>query len=436
MPLSFPSSPAVGQQSVQNGRTFSWTGYAWELASSGDDARWDYFKPAAPTGVTATATNAQAVVSWTAPAVAVPPLTDYTVQFSTNGGSTWTTANDSVSNGTSATITGLSNNVATVFRVAGVNGIGTGAYSTASAAVTPVVGTPPNAPTSLTANAGNAQLALAWTAPSAPGTYSITHYSIEYTQAATGYTLSGSTTTAANGNYTTSGTISDNPSWQHASADYVLSYAGGDGTGWMLFPGTITGGYTGGPIASQVCGYAGGGDGTCSQGSITGAWNENISSGAGSITVAAATGSPQTVSTGSTGTSYTLTGLTNGTAYTVRVAGVSAAGTGAYSSTVSRTPSASSAPTAVRNLVAPAGDCNAMASWDAPSSDGGSAITGYRVVISSGMDNSGTTTQAANVRTKEIIQTYAVNFTVTVYAINAVGESPGVAVSSITGNCS
>jgi hypothetical protein len=107
---------------------------------SGDDARWEYFKPAAPTGVTATAANAQAVVSWTAPAVVVPPVTDYTVQFSTNGGTTWTTATDTVSAAASATITGLTNGTAHVFRVAAINGIGTGAYSTASAAVTPTGG--------------------------------------------------------------------------------------------------------------------------------------------------------------------------------------------------------------------------------------------------------------------------------------------------------
>jgi hypothetical protein len=138
MPLSFPASPALNATSTQNGRQYFWTGYAWELvATSGDDARWDYFKPAAPTGVTAVAANAQAVVSWTAPAIVVPPVTDYSVQFSTNGGSTWTTASDAVSTATSATITGLTNGTAHVFRVAGVNGIGTGAYSTASSAVTP-----------------------------------------------------------------------------------------------------------------------------------------------------------------------------------------------------------------------------------------------------------------------------------------------------------
>jgi hypothetical protein len=108
----------------------------------GDDARWEYFKPAAPTGVTATVGNAQAVVSWTAPAASLPPVTDYSVQFSTNGGTTWTTATDTVSTATSATISGLTNGSATVFRVAAVNGIGTGAYSAQSSAVTPTAGDP------------------------------------------------------------------------------------------------------------------------------------------------------------------------------------------------------------------------------------------------------------------------------------------------------
>jgi hypothetical protein len=35
MPLSFPSSPSVGQQSQQNGRTYKWTGSVWEFVSTG-----------------------------------------------------------------------------------------------------------------------------------------------------------------------------------------------------------------------------------------------------------------------------------------------------------------------------------------------------------------------------------------------------------------
>jgi hypothetical protein len=107
-----------------------------------EDPRWEYFKPAAPTSVTATASNAQALISWTAPAVVVPPVTDYVVQYSTNSGSTWTTFTDAVSTATTATITGLTNGTEHVFRVAAVNGIGAGAFSTASAAVTPLAGDP------------------------------------------------------------------------------------------------------------------------------------------------------------------------------------------------------------------------------------------------------------------------------------------------------
>jgi hypothetical protein len=34
MALSFPSSPSVGATSTQNGRQYTWTGYAWELVAS------------------------------------------------------------------------------------------------------------------------------------------------------------------------------------------------------------------------------------------------------------------------------------------------------------------------------------------------------------------------------------------------------------------
>jgi hypothetical protein len=48
MALSFPSSPSVGATSTQNGRTYTWTGYAWELVAGGGggsvtigDSLWD-----------------------------------------------------------------------------------------------------------------------------------------------------------------------------------------------------------------------------------------------------------------------------------------------------------------------------------------------------------------------------------------------------------
>lgn len=53
MPFSFPSSPTVGQQSTQNGRTYSWSGSAWELvAATGGGLTWS----SVPASATATGT--------------------------------------------------------------------------------------------------------------------------------------------------------------------------------------------------------------------------------------------------------------------------------------------------------------------------------------------------------------------------------------------
>lgn len=107
-------------------------------SGSSYDSRWDLFLPPAPTGLTASAGNTQATVSWTAPTVlSQTPITDYIVQYSSNSGSTWTTFSDGTSTSTSTTVTGLSNGTSYTFRVAAVNGIGTGSYSSASSSVTP-----------------------------------------------------------------------------------------------------------------------------------------------------------------------------------------------------------------------------------------------------------------------------------------------------------
>ena len=104
-----------------------------------DDTRWNLFLPSAPTNLSVTAGNGQASLSWTAPTgvIAQAPITDYAVQLSSNSGSTWTTFADAVSSATSATVTGLTNGTAYVFRVAAANAVGTGTYTAASSSVTP-----------------------------------------------------------------------------------------------------------------------------------------------------------------------------------------------------------------------------------------------------------------------------------------------------------
>jgi len=90
--------------------------------------------PGAPTGLTATAGNAQAALSWTAPSSnGGAAITDYIVQSSPDG-TTWTTFADGTSTATSATVTGLTNGTAYTFRVAAVNSSATGTYSTTTTA--------------------------------------------------------------------------------------------------------------------------------------------------------------------------------------------------------------------------------------------------------------------------------------------------------------
>lgn len=294
--------------------------------------------PVAPTNLAATAGNAQVALTWTAPATPYGTITNYLVEYTPSGGSPTVVATGSTA--ASYTVTGLTNGTAYTFRVAAVNhtvGDYSGTVSATPASTpnfsaltnnnpshpssglfvhagthngrpyfarytngtpdlylywidvssdagywrvgtqlssgttwwqiirysdppsalppvgavpwepmvyggdfvltqvtgTPVAGTPPNAPTSLTATAGNAQLSLSWTAPSAPGTSAITGYVVEYTPSG---------------------------------------------------------------------------------------------------------GAAATVNTNSTSTSYTLTGLTNGTSYAVRVAAISAVGTGTYSAAATGTP--------------------------------------------------------------------------------------------------
>jgi len=139
--------PATGSSSgtlylaTDTARAYIWAGAYIEVGVSGGGTDVELralFTPAAPTSVTATGGNAQAVVSWTAPSVlAQTPITDYTVQYSSNSGSSWTTFADAVSTATSATVTGLTNGTAYTFRVAAVNALGQGAWSSASSSVTP-----------------------------------------------------------------------------------------------------------------------------------------------------------------------------------------------------------------------------------------------------------------------------------------------------------
>ena len=87
------------------------------------------FAPPAPTQVNATIDGSNASVAWTAPTVLTQtPITDYTVQYSSDSGTTWTTFSRAASTATITSVTGAGG-AGTTFRVAAINGAGLGTYS-------------------------------------------------------------------------------------------------------------------------------------------------------------------------------------------------------------------------------------------------------------------------------------------------------------------
>ena len=101
--------------------------------------------PGTPTAsLPATYGNTTASVAWTAPTSDNgSPITDYSIQYSSDSGSNWTSWSHTASTATSATVTGLTNGTAYIFRVAGINSTGIGAYSSSSNSVTPLFGKVP-----------------------------------------------------------------------------------------------------------------------------------------------------------------------------------------------------------------------------------------------------------------------------------------------------
>ena len=134
-----------------------------------------------------------------------------------------------------------------------------------------------------------------------------------------------------------------------------------------------------------------------------------------------------TVTSGST-TSHTITGLANGTEYTVRVIATrTGANDGPPSAEVTASPV--NTPGAPQHLSAVPGYEQVTLTWDAPSSDGGSAILRYEVAV----DDSGTWIDAG-LDLEETVTglTNGQRYTFAVRAVNAAGTGPAATVTIVT----
>ncbi len=146
--------------------------------------------PAAPTNVTANAGNAQVTLSWSASTGA----SSYNVKRSTTSGGPYTTIASPTTTG--YTDSGVSNGTTYYYVVTAVNGSGESGNSSQVGA-TPQAGVPA-APTNVTANAGNAQVTLSWSASTGASSYKVKRsttsggpYTTIASPTTTGYTDSG-----------------------------------------------------------------------------------------------------------------------------------------------------------------------------------------------------------------------------------------------------
>lgn len=330
--------------------------------------------PSTPSAPTATRGNGQVALSWTAPSNGGSAITDYEIDYSSNSGSSWDVFADGTSSATSATVTGLTNGTAYVFRIRAVNAAGTSSSSPASSSVTPAA--VPSAPTGVAGNFGNGQVALSWTAPSASNGSAITDYTIQYSSnaGASWFAFSHTASTA------TSATITGLTN----GVSYTFRVAAVNGVGTSAYsadspaivPATLPSSVSGIPNAQA-------GDRA-----VTISWTAPAANGCAitdyEIQYTTNNGSSYStfIHSPSDATTQTVTYLTNGTSYRFRVAPSNCAGTASFS-LLSAAVVPNPVPSQTSGLsVATNGQSNQLVlNWTAPNNNG-SAITDYLIEYS------------------------------------------------------
>ena len=121
-------------------------------------------------------------LAWSLPALnGGASINDYQVEVSANGGANWKVVPHEAANNLSIQVTGLPSGTTRLFRVAAVNEVGIGAYSTQISATT--LGYRPSAPTKLRViSRGATSVSIAWNQQQALGGSPIRNFVIEFSK--------------------------------------------------------------------------------------------------------------------------------------------------------------------------------------------------------------------------------------------------------------
>ena len=357
-------------------------------------------QPAAPS-VSATAGSTTSLdVTWTAPTNTGPAIASYDLQYRAGTSGNFTNGPQNVT-GTSAAIGSLAADTSYEVQVRATNAEGDGDWSVAGTGRTTATSAP-GAPTGLSATASGATaINLSWSAPGRTGGSAITGYKIEV---------------SANGTSNWTDQVADTNSTATTYAHTGL--AAGDTRHYRVSAINTNGAGTASNVDSATTGTSVPGAPTGLTATASGATAINLSwSAPGSTGGSAITGykievsangtsnwTDQVADTNSTATTYAHTGLAAGDTRHYRVSAINANGAGTASNVASAT-TGTTVPGAPTGLTATASGTTAInLSWSAPASTGGSAITGYKIEVSSNGTSSWTNLVA---NTSNTTTTYA-----------------------------
>jgi hypothetical protein len=303
----------------------------------------------------------------------------------------------------SHTFTGLTNGTQYTVKVRAINEKGAGAVLQKTA----VPGAVPSAPVNLSAEAGDKEIVLSWTAPANSGGFDITGYEVrELTKDA------AATWTPVNAlTYTFSDLTNDTEYTFNVRA--VNAKGKGAEASAVAKPEALAAGT---PKA------VGGLSAAAGDGQVVLSWTAPANDGGSAVTGYKVTNDNGVTWIPVSALTYTFSSLDNGINYAFSVRAINANGDGA-SVSVSATPA--SVPSAPTELKVSAGDKTAALSWGAPADNGGSAVKGYKV--SGDGTNFITVTGLSHTFTGLTNDT---EYTFTVAAVNAAGAGAAASVKA------
>ena len=336
--------------------------------------------PGAPLNLTATADGPSVIdLDWDEPAsTGASAIIDYRVEVSADRGITWTLL--TTTGLTSYQHGSLAAGTTRHYRVRARNTIGSGPWTSPVSATTST-GTPPGPPRALTVTAvSSSAIELSWSAPLSPGSSAIIGYRIEASS-----TRTGTWTELVANTGTTSTTYQDTGLSPSTTRYYRVSAINSFGTG---IPSNIEGAITEQDVPGAPRQLTAQAQGTSA---IELDWTAPLPRGTAPVTgyriqrSSTGTGGWQNLAanTGSTTTRYTDDGLSPGTTRYYRVLALSGARTSDWSNVAHATTDDLTVPDAPTGLRATPdglkGSTQIRLNWSAPSNDGGSPITGYRI---------------------------------------------------------